>query len=488
MKNLHNNVVRILSQSIEYNWLEPYKNKSNNNSVGSGFFINNNGLVLTCCHVLVNTKKVFVEIPTEGKQKYEADIIFICPYFDIGLIQIKNYKNKSFIELYNSEDVYNLEFGSEVFAVGFPLAQNNLKITEGLLSGRNDGLLQTSAPINPGNSGGPLLYKNKVIGINVSKITDASNIGYASPISFYHIIKNNKRNNKLILRPKLGINYINSNEHFNSLHKTKNEGVIITHIFENSPISKTNIKKGDLLISIDNLNIDNYGLTDKMWLKEKMSFNDLTNTLKLNQKINVKYFDITKKKIINETFKFNQFKLNVSKKYPIYDNTFSQHEIIFGIIVCQLNENLLNYSIKNMLENKKLIDEPFLNILSIINTKNREENKLIITHIFPNTELKNLEVLKIYDIITKVNNKKVETIDDFRKQVIKPIISNNKKYVKIETQNNKIVVYELNKLLENEKSNSQIFKYNLSQTFHNLKKTRKNKHKFKKKSKKVIKK
>jgi len=488
MDNLHNNVVRIISQSIEYNWHEPYKNISNKNSVGSGFFISDNGLILTCCHVLVNTKKVYVEIPIEGKKKYEANIIFICPDFDVGLIQIKNYKNKSFLELYNSEDIYNLEFGSSVFAVGFPLAQNNLKITEGLLSGRNDGLLQTSAPINPGNSGGPLLYKNKVIGINVSKITNASNIGYASPISFYHIVKKNKSNNKLILRPKLGLKYINSNEYFNLLHKTKNEGVIITHIFKNSPISKTNIKKGDLLISINNFNIDNYGLTNKIWLKEKMSFNDLINTLKLNQKINIKYFDTSKNKIINETFNFNQFKLNVSKKYPIYDDTFTQHEIIFGIIVSELNENLLTSSIKNMIENKKEIDETYLNILSIINNKNREEKKLIITHIFPNTELKNLEVLKIYDIITKVNNKKVETINDFRKHIIKPIISNNKKYIKIETKNNKIVVYELNKLLENEKSNSQIFKYNLSQTFHNLKKTRKNKHKFKKKSKKVIKK
>ena len=74
MDNLHNNVVRILSQSIEYNWLEPYKNKSNNNSVGSGFFINNNGLILTCCHVLVNTKKVFVEILS----KFLLFFSFLC--------------------------------------------------------------------------------------------------------------------------------------------------------------------------------------------------------------------------------------------------------------------------------------------------------------------------------------------------------------------------------------------------------------------------
>ena len=41
--NLYNKVVRIISQSIKFDWLEPYKNKGNNSSIGSGFFIDDKG-------------------------------------------------------------------------------------------------------------------------------------------------------------------------------------------------------------------------------------------------------------------------------------------------------------------------------------------------------------------------------------------------------------------------------------------------------------
>ena len=52
----------------------------------------------------------------------------------------------------------------------FPLGQENLKYTKGIISGRQKSSIQTDTPINPGNSGGPLLLDGKVIGINSSHI------------------------------------------------------------------------------------------------------------------------------------------------------------------------------------------------------------------------------------------------------------------------------------------------------------------------------
>ncbi len=70
-------------------------------------------------------------------------------------------------------------------AAGYPLGQDRLKYSSGIISGLQGALLQTDAPINPGNSGGPLLNNNnEVIGINSQKIAagQADNIGYSIPI------------------------------------------------------------------------------------------------------------------------------------------------------------------------------------------------------------------------------------------------------------------------------------------------------------------
>ena len=72
--------------------------------------------------------------------------------------------------------------------------QDNLKITQGIISGRDSGLIQTSAGLNKGNSGGPMLLNDIVIGINVSKISNANNIGYAVHfilLQYYAMLKLN---------------------------------------------------------------------------------------------------------------------------------------------------------------------------------------------------------------------------------------------------------------------------------------------------------
>ena len=83
------------------------------------------------------------------------------------------------------------EPGEDAIAQGFPKGQDNIKYTKGIISGRQFGKIQTDTPINPGNSGGPLLSGNKVIGINSSGFLMANNIGYATPISYFYLLKKN---------------------------------------------------------------------------------------------------------------------------------------------------------------------------------------------------------------------------------------------------------------------------------------------------------
>ncbi len=105
-------------------------------------------------------------------------------------------------EYFNLEDSDKAVSGIEVVAIGFPLGQNNIKITRGIISGRQDGDIQTDTPINPGNSGGPLLYKNKVVGIIKSIMTRSNNVGNAIPINKYNITQ---KPYVFIMRNKLNI-------------------------------------------------------------------------------------------------------------------------------------------------------------------------------------------------------------------------------------------------------------------------------------------
>ena len=93
-KSLSLKTVRVIAQSIEFDWVHPYKNDNTSDSIGTGFFIDNKGTLLTCSHVVINSKKIVIEVPNHGKEKLDVDVVGICPEMDIAVLRTKNYKNK----------------------------------------------------------------------------------------------------------------------------------------------------------------------------------------------------------------------------------------------------------------------------------------------------------------------------------------------------------------------------------------------------------
>mgnify|MGYP000999466140 CR=1 FL=1 len=461
--------VKVLAQKIKFDWIHPYKNESTKKSVGSGFFINDKGYILTCSHVVEQSQKVFIEIPSLGDEKIEVDVINICPELDIALLKTKTYKNEHYFELHKPNYIYNIKPGIDVYAIGFPLGQDNIKFTKGIISGREKSLIQTDAPINPGNSGGPLLLDNKVIGINSSGILLANNIGYAVPIEYYYLIKkeiHNISNNKIIRRPHFGLLFHNSNEALLKVEKSNcKTGVYVQNVFKNSPVSKSGIKDGDILCSINNIKIDNFGLFDKEWFNEKMKIDDIIKTIKINDIINIEY--TRKNRLYKKKFKFNNFQLPVNKKYPIYEINKIDYEVFGGFIVMDLTMNLLVKFFKSVefkLENIKKNNRNYNNLLSYFNSEKKTKNKLIITHVFPNSLLNNLSIIKDYNIIDKINNIKVSTLTEFRNAVKK-----NRKYLEIISETNDKVVLDIKSLLDEEILFSNTYKYKLSYLYNYFK-------------------
>jgi len=156
-------------------------------SLGSGFIVDRNGIVVTNAHVVEGASRVTVTL-LDGRE-LEADLLGSDRDADIAVLKVKA-SNLPAIPLGRSSD---LMIGETVIAIGNPFGLSNT-VTTGVLSAvgrtipseRGERLftdfLQTDASINPGNSGGPLVnVGGDVIGINSAIISGATGIGFAIP-------------------------------------------------------------------------------------------------------------------------------------------------------------------------------------------------------------------------------------------------------------------------------------------------------------------
>ena len=145
-----------------------YRMRGNQEIVGSGIIISDDGYIITNLHIIDRKKEINVEL--EDGQIKTANVIGYDQRSDLAVIKISSQEPLIPIKLANSKSIY---VGDEVFAIGnaFGLGKT---FTSGIVSatGRDYGnpyleLIQTDAAINPGNSGGALLnHRGNLIGMN----------------------------------------------------------------------------------------------------------------------------------------------------------------------------------------------------------------------------------------------------------------------------------------------------------------------------------
>ena len=166
---------------------------------GTGFFIDASGYIATNYHVIEDSKEIEVEFIRNGeKQIFSAEIIMSDVQNDLSIIRISDPNFKSFKNLPYNFKTNISDVGTNVFALGYPMALSlmgtEIKFTDGKISSKT-GLrgdittYQISAPIQPGNSGGPLFdFEGNIIGITSStvnrKLDITENVNYAIKSSY----------------------------------------------------------------------------------------------------------------------------------------------------------------------------------------------------------------------------------------------------------------------------------------------------------------
>ena len=157
-------------------------------NTGTGFIVNEDGLVVTNAHVVESYDQVVVQSATG--ERYRGSVVEHHPRLDVAYVQVEANRNFSPIAIGDSNTV---RVGDDVIAIGFPLGRalgQEPTVSVGIISAKRNDRLQTDASLNPGNSGGPLLDMfGQVVGVVVSRVETnragrpVAGIGFAIPIN-----------------------------------------------------------------------------------------------------------------------------------------------------------------------------------------------------------------------------------------------------------------------------------------------------------------
>lgn len=170
--------------------------------LGSGFFINPDGYLITNFHVTEGETQISVEVylqrngQIERKIYKQVRIVALNKFADLALLRVED-KDAPKFTCVTLGDSDRLAVGDEVFAIGSPLGLERT-VTEGIVSTKTrqfegELYLQTTAQINPGNSGGPLFnLRGEVVGVINMKITFGEGLGFAIPVEAVKFFLNHR--------------------------------------------------------------------------------------------------------------------------------------------------------------------------------------------------------------------------------------------------------------------------------------------------------
>jgi serine protease Do len=238
-------------------------------SLGSGFVVSADGVIITNNHVIENADEINV-IFASGRT-LQAELIGTDVETDIAVLKVESDAPLPFVEFADSDAA---EVGDWVMAIGNPFGFGG-SVSAGIISARNrdiqsgryDDFIQTDAAINRGNSGGPLFNLNgEVVGVNTAIISPTGGsvgLGFSIPANLVEQVSGQIIEYGKPRRGWFGVNVQGIDEGLADAYGLDGaDGVIITNIDDEGPAGSADFEVGDLLLTFDGKMIENVrGLT-----------------------------------------------------------------------------------------------------------------------------------------------------------------------------------------------------------------------------------
>jgi serine protease Do len=376
-------------------------------ALGSGFIIDEGGIVVTNNHVIQDADDIIVRV--NGDQEYKAKVLGADPLMDIAVLQLDTEDKFKPVGFGDSDKA---RIGDWVLAIGNPFGLGGT-VTAGIISARNrsiglsryEDFIQTDASINSGNSGGPLFdMEGNVIGINTAILGRNGSIGIGFSIpsnSAQQVIK------QLIefgetKRGWLGVRIQDVTKEIAEVEELdKPRGALVASVAENSPSEKAGIQAGDIILEFNGVEI-----------KQMKELPAIVARTDVGKNVDVKIWrnkkEITKKVLLGRLETSDDFKVSENPKKD--ENNLDEIIESLKISVRPLT--------KEDIKNRKLPNQT---------------TGLVITNMANNSPLVNS--IEINSVIIEAQKKKIKSADDLR-DITQKAINSNQKTILIAIYNN----------------------------------------------------
>ncbi len=208
-------------------------------SLGSGFVVDADGLIITNHHVVRAASTIRVGL-MDGRT-FDAAVVGVDPDTDLALLSV-DAKDLPAVTLGEEPRV-----GESVFAVGNPYGYDHT-VTAGIISARHrdlgigpyDDLLQTDASINPGNSGGPLFdMEGRLVGVNTAIHASGEGLGFAVPVPMLDAVLPHLRQGGAVSRGWTGLRATDGEE-----------ALVVDRVYPKGPAEEAGLQPGDVLTAV----------------------------------------------------------------------------------------------------------------------------------------------------------------------------------------------------------------------------------------------
>ena len=375
-------------------------------ALGSGFIIDESGIVVTNNHVIQGAEDIIVRV--NGDEEFKAKVLGADPLMDIAVLQLET--DEKFIPV-SFGDSDKARIGDWVIAIGNPFGLGGT-VTSGIISARNrsiglsryEDFIQTDASINSGNSGGPLFdLEGNVIGINTAILgrNGSIGIGFSIPSNSAKTVISQLIEFGETKRGWLGvrIQYV-TQEIADAEELDEPRGALVVSVAENSPSDKAGIKDGDIILEFNGEKI-----------KQMKELPAIVAKTEVGKNVKVKVWrnknELTKNVILGRLETSEDF--NIGKKQEPVNKQTSKIESL-KITVRALN--------KDDIKNRKLPNQT---------------SGLVVTKIQNNSPL--AKSLEVNSIITHAQKKKIRSINDLI-QITEDVLNSNQKTILLAIYNN----------------------------------------------------